>query len=73
MTGTHSDGGAAIGYLDSLRRGDLSALLSHYTIVFRRGILALTQVWCNSLMLRQSGGLEGDQAFRGRTSGALPA
>lgn len=29
MTHTHSDGEAARGYLDSLRRGDLSALLLH--------------------------------------------
>lgn len=40
---------------------------------YRRPILALTQIWCNSLMSRRSGELEADQAFRDRTSGASPA
>jgi hypothetical protein len=41
--------------------------------VNRRGMLALTQIWCNSLMSRRSGGLEANQAFRDRTSGVSPA
>lgn len=56
---------------DSIAMRVMDGLMSIPT-VFRRANLALTHIWCNSLMSRQSGGLEEDQAFRDRTSGASP-
>jgi len=41
--------------------------------VNRRPILALPQIWWNSLMSSRSGGLEEDQAFRDRRCGVLRA
>lgn len=40
---------------------------------YRHANLALTQIWCITLMSHRSAGLEEDRAFRVRTFGVLPA